>query len=170
MEKMELQGLAEELRGFHLPRYAELTDVGLYLEQTTEYINGILRPLGCVELTGSMIRNYVKKGLVANPVKKRYSADQIAHLICIAVLKQVLSLENLGLLIERKRRLYDDQTAYNYFCTELENTLFFRFGLTDALRDSGVTASVEKEMLQSAITAVSHEIYLTACFRRLSGA
>ena len=170
MEKMELQGLSEELRGFRLPRYAELTDVGLYLEQTTEYINGILRPLGCVELTGSMIRNYVKKGLVANPVKKRYSADQIAHLICIAVLKQVLSLENLGLLIERKRRLYDDPTAYNYFCTELENALFFRFGLTDALRDSGVTVSVEKEMLQSAITAVSHEIYLTACFRRLRGA
>ena len=167
---MELQGLAEELRGFHLPRYAELTDVGLYLKQTTEYINGILRPLGCVELTGSMIRNYVKKGLVANPVKKRYSANQIAHLICIAVLKQVLSLENLGLLIERKRRLYDDPTAYNYFCTEQENALFFRFGLTDALRDSGVTVSVEKEMLQSAITAVSHEIYLTACFRRLSGA
>ena len=170
MEKKELQGLAEELRGFHLPRYAELTDVGLYLEQTTEYINGILRPLGCVELTGSMIRNYVKKGLVANPVKKRYSADQIAHLICIAVLKQVLSLENLGILIERKSGLYDNPTAYNYFCTELENALFFRFGLTDVLRDSGVTVSVEKEMLQSAITAVSHEIYLTACFRRLSGA
>ena len=162
--------LAGSLRDFRLPRYAELMNVGLYLEQTSEYINSFLKPLGCVEVTGSMIRNYVKKGLVANPVKKRYSANQIAHLICIAVLKQVLSLENLGLLIERKRRLYDDPTAYNYFCTELENALFFRFGLTDALRDSGVTVSVEKEMLQSAITAVSHEIYLTACFRRLGGA
>ena len=162
MEKKELQGLAEELRGFHLPRYAELTDVGLYLEQTTEYINGILRPLGCVELTGSMIRNYVKKGLVANPVKKRYSADQIAHLICIAVLKQVLSLENLGILIERKSGLYDNPTAYNYFCTELENVLDYVFGRKPEMDAVGVERTAgEKLMLRNTIITVAHKVYLT---------
>ena len=61
--------LADSIKLFHLPRYAELSDVGLYLEQTTKYINQCLAPLGCVEITGSMISNYVKKGLVANPVK-----------------------------------------------------------------------------------------------------
>ena len=96
--------LAGSLRDFRLPRYAELMNVGLYLEQTSEYINSFLKPLGCVEVTGSMIRNYVKKGLVANPVKKRYGADQIAHLLCIAVLKQVLSLENIAELFRRKAK------------------------------------------------------------------
>ena len=31
----------------------------------------------------------------------------------------------------------------------------------------GVTSSVEKEMLRSAIVAVSHIIYLNACFEHL---
>lgn len=160
--------LADAIQAFRLPRYAELTDVGLYLEQVTEYINGFLRPLGCVEITGSMIRNYVKKGLVANPVKKRYDADQIAHLIAIAVLKQVLSLENIGELFHRQGEIYDNKVAYDYFCMELENLLYFRFGLKDSVAEIGVTSTLEKEMLRSAIIAVSHEIYLNACFRLLA--
>ncbi len=160
--------LADAMQAFRLPRYAELTDVGLYLEQVTEYINGFLRPLGCVEITGSMIRNYVKKGLVANPVKKRYCADQIAHLFAIAVLKQVLSLENIGELFRRQGEIYDNKVAYDYFCMELENLIYFRFGRKETVADIGVTSTLEKEMLRSAIIAVSHEIYLNACFRLLA--
>ena len=168
MDKMMKERLAQTLQGFRLPRYAELMNVGLYLEQTSEYINNYLRPLGCVEITGSMIRNYVKKGLVANPVKKRYGADQIAHLLCIAVLKQVLSLENIAELFRRKTEIYDNRTAYDYFCMEMENILYYRFGLKNTLSDIGVTSSLEKEMLRSAIIAVSHQIYLNACFHLLS--
>ena len=160
--------LAGSLRDFRLPRYAELMNVGLYLEQTSEYINSFLKPLGCVEVTGSMIRNYVKKGLVANPVKKRYGADQIAHLLCIAVLKQVLSLENIAELFRRKAKTYDSKTAYDYFCMEMENILFYRFGLKDIVSDIGVTSSLAKEMLRSAVIAVAHQIYLNVCFRLLS--
>ena len=78
--------LSQSLRAFRLPKYAHLPDVGLYLEQTTQYINRCLAPLGCVEITSSMIRNYVKMGLVNHPVGKQYYADQIAHLIVIAIL------------------------------------------------------------------------------------
>ena len=42
--------LADSIREFHLPRYDQIPDVGLYLEQTTKYINGYLAPLGCMEL------------------------------------------------------------------------------------------------------------------------
>lgn len=65
---------------FHMPRYQELPDVGLYLEQTTKYINGYLEPLGCMEITSSMISNYVKKGYVASPIRKQYYREQIAQL------------------------------------------------------------------------------------------
>ena len=41
---------------FRLPRYSEIPSVGLYLEQTTKYINSLLSPLG-FEITGSMIRS-----------------------------------------------------------------------------------------------------------------
>ena len=72
MEKKLKRQMAEPIRGFRLPRYAEIPTVGLYLEQTIKYINGFLAPLGCLELTGSMVSNYVKKGLIPAPVKKQY--------------------------------------------------------------------------------------------------
>ena len=71
MDKKIREKLANSMSSFHLPRYAELPNVGLYLEQTTTYINDCLLPLGCMEITASMVSNYVKKGFVANPIKKR---------------------------------------------------------------------------------------------------
>lgn len=152
---------------FQLPRYAHLSDVGLYLEQTVKYINGILTPLGCMEITSSMIRNYVKMGLVSNPVKKQYYAHHIAHLIAITILKQALSLEHINTLFIRQRQVYTEEVAYNYFCMELENILYFRFGVKESVEDIGETSSIEKEMLHSAIIAVSHIIFLNACFEQL---
>lgn len=160
--------LADRLASFHLPRYSELPDMGLYLEQTTKYINQCLAPLGCIEVTGSMIRNYVKMGLVSHPVKKQYYADQLAHLISITVLKSALSLEHIHLLFARQRKIYSDQTAYDYFCMEMENILKHRFGISKTVEDIGVTSSVEKEMLRSGVIAVSHLIYIDACLEWLS--
>lgn len=156
------------MQNFHLPRFAELPDVGLYLEQTTKYINQALKPLGCVSITNSMLRNYVKQGLVTNPVRKQYYAPQIARLVCITLLKQVTPLEHIGKLFTRQQGLYSDEVAYNYFCSEMENVLYYRFGLKDRAEPVGTTSTIEKEMLQSAITAVSHIIYLNACFQQLS--
>ena len=167
MDMMMKKTLTESMHGFHLPRYAELPAVGLYLEQTATYINHCLAPLGCVEITGSMIRNYVKMGLVNNPAQKQYHTDQIAHLICITILKQVLSLEHIQEMFVRQRRVYTDQVAYDYFCTELENILYFRFGVKDTVEDVGDTDTVIKEMLRSAVVAVSYIIHLHACFTQL---
>lgn len=164
--ELKLQ-LAQTVTGFRLPRYQDLPDMGLYLEQTTKYLNQCLGPLGCGEVTGSMIRNYVKMGLVANPVKKQYYVDHIAHLISITVLKNVLSLEHINALFVRQRKVYTDQTAYDYFCMELENILYVQFGLKEEVQEIGITSSVEKQMLRSAIIAVCHCIYLNACFRCL---
>ena len=156
--------------GFRLPRYHEIPDVGLYLEQTTKYVNQCIRPLGFEDVTGSMIRNYVKQGLIANPIKKQYFAGQIAHLIALALLKQVTPLEHISnlFLILNEGGAYTVPTAYDYFCEEMENILYFRFGLKDSVEEVGVTSSLEKEMLRSAITAVSHIFYLNRCFQLIA--
>lgn len=158
------------MRGFRLPRFHEIPDVGLYLEQTTKYVNQCIQPLGVEDVTSSMIRNYVKQGLIANPIKKQYSADQIAHLIALALLKQVTPLEHINdlFLILNQGGTYTVPVAYDYFCEEMENILHFRFGLKDSVEDVGVTSSLEKEMLRSAITAVSHIVYLNRCFQILA--
>ena len=157
--------LGDSMRGFRLPRYHELPDMGLYLEQTTKYINQCIGPLGFPLLTGSMIRNYIKQGLVLPPENKQYRATQIAHLICIVLLKQVLPLEHVGTLFLRQEDVYAEKVAYDYFCEELENILYFRFGLKESIDDIGVTSSLEKEMLRSAITALSHIAYLNCCIK-----
>ena len=159
--------ISQTVANFRLPRYNEIPNVGLYLEQATKYVNQCISALGFENVTGSMIRNYVKMGLVHHPVGKQYYADQIAHLIVIAILKHTLSLEHIGALFHLQQQVYTDQVAYDYFCTELENILQFRFGLKDTVDDVGVTSSLEKEMLRSAIIAVSHYIYLNACFEYL---
>lgn len=170
MKQNVLDALSCSMRGFRLPRYSDIPDVGLYLEQTTKYINQCIRPLGLEDVTNSMIRNYVKQGLVTNPVQKRYSASQISHMIAIVLLKQVTPLENIRDLfsIMYRSNRYTVPVAYDYFCEEMENILHFRFGLKDSISDVGVTSSLEKEMLRSAITAVSHIVYLNNCFRILS--
>lgn len=167
MESMIYESWAERIGAFRLPGYALLPDMGLYLEQTAQYVNDCLKPLGCVEITGSMIRNYVKMGLVANPVRKQYFADQIAHIMCIAVMKHAVPLDQIGALFRMQEKVYAVPVAYDYFCGELKNVLDYRFGLKGALEAVGVTHSLEKEMLRSVITAVSHIIYLNACFEQI---
>lgn len=159
--------LLHTIAAFKLPRYHELPNIGLYLEQTTHYLNQCLAPLGCIAVTNSMVRNYVKMGLVRNPVKKQYDANHIAHLLCISVLKTVISLEQIGSFFFCQQRTYTDETAYNYFILEMENLLAYQFGLKDELDTVGSTDSMEKEMLHSAIAAVAHIIYLNACHRQL---
>ena len=61
---------------------------------------------------------------------------------------------------ERQKRTYSPQVAYDYFCRELENMLYYTFGLTDSVANIGVTATPEKSLLRSVIIAAAHIIYL----------
>lgn len=167
MEKEINKKMADSIKDFRLPRFKELPTVGLYLEQTTNYINSYLTPLGCVEMTPSMVSNYVKKGLIDNPVKKQYSPEQIAYLFFIAIAKNVTSIENIYLLHQMQKQSYDTPVAYDYLCDELENMLFYVFGIKDTIDDVGVTSSKEKTMLRSVIIAASHIISLNHCFLAL---
>ena len=153
--------------GFRLPRYHEIPDVGLYLEQTTQYINHVLAPLGCMTITSSMISNYVKKGIIAPPIKKLYYAEQIAYLFYIAIAKNVLSLEHIVALREMQEKSYPKEIAYDYLCEELENVLFHVFGLKDKIDDIGRTKSDEKMLFREVIIAASNSIHLTSCFNAL---
>ena len=128
--------------GFALPRYRDLPAVGLYLDQTVQYVNACFRTFCGVELTPSMVSNYVKKGILSHPVKKKYTRDQIASLLYIVVSKTVLSMENI-------------------------DTLPFVFGCTRALPDPDPDAADEKLLLRSTILAAANKMYLDCCFDAL---
>ena len=165
MKKTINEEKMNSIKKFRMPRYQELPNVGLYLEQTAKYINGFLAPLGCMEITTSMISNYVKKKLIDGPQKKQYYADQIAYLFFIAIAKNVLSMEHIQILFERQKETYPNQVAYDYFCSELENHIFFLFGLKDTIEQIGISSTSEKEMLKSVLISASHIIYLNNLFQ-----
>ena len=162
------QKIADSLGNFRLPRYQEIPDTGLYLEQVAKYISFYLSPLeeGC--LTPSMISNYVKKDLVDNPVKKRYGREQIAYLFFIAVAKNVLSLDGLINFIAIQKRTYPLHIAYDYFCEQFESTLFFTAEVKDTMDIVGEDTADEKRLLFSCIVAVTQKIYLERCLEAIS--
>lgn len=169
MEQRQKEELARSVKDFALPRYQEIPDVGLYLEQVAKFISQCLAPLESVSITGSMISNYVKKGLVPSPVKKQYDREQIASLLFIAVAKSVLSMEDIGLLLNIQRCSYPTEQAYDYFHSEFHNVLFYVFGLSDKLYELDSGTSDDKLMLRSTIITVAYKVYLDKCFALLHG-
>ena len=150
--------ISQSVQNFKLPRYDDLPEVELYLDQTTAYISERLEILGDVKLTSSMISNYVKHKLIRRPVKKRYAADQIAELFFIAVAKNVMQLSDLKAAIEWQT--YSTKVAYDYFVAELENVLPYVFGLKSELDEVGNEHTEYQRMLHNIIMAVSYKAYI----------
>lgn len=151
---------------FRLPRYEELPDGGLYLEQTARYISDQLAPLQIAPVTGSMISNYVKKDLVDNPIKKQYFPDQIARLIFISAAKAVLSMEGIGVLLALQKRSFDNRRAYNSFCLELENAVACAFG---SEKDFDVPDGEDegRELLRDVVIVLAHKAKLSRSIAQL---
>ena len=147
-EKVQ-EGLAE----FRLPRYKEITDVGLYLEQTVKLVNTALSPLGEPSLTTSMVSNYVKQKLLANPVKKQYYVDHIVTVFIIAVLKMAVALDDIRPALEELQGRGDMRAVYDAFCSEFEGWLAAVF--FGAAEPAG-----ESELLSVMLPAVTRKIYL----------
>ena len=152
--------------GFALPRYRDLPNVGLYLDQTVQYVNSCFRTFCGVELTSSMVSNYVKKGILPHPVRKKYGREQIASLLYIVVSKTVLSMENIDTLFKMQREHYSAEEAYNTFCCELEACLPLVFGCR-AAAPLPTEVNDERMLLRSTILAAANKMYLDCCFNAL---
>ena len=160
--------IANSICDFRLPRYEEIPNVGLYLEQTAKYINEFLEPLPESALTASMISNYVKKHLIASPIRKQYSREQIAYLIFIALAKNILSLDALANFIDLQQRTYDLPRAYEYFRKEFEELLRFSFELTDILDTRWEQQTDEARLVHACIAALTQKLYLERCLQAIA--
>ena len=151
---------SQTIINLNLPKYNEIPDVGLYLEQVTKYINELMKDYPNLNITSSMVSNYVKQGLVQKCVKKQYSRDQIMRLIMITFGKTVLSIEDLKLLFELQTKAYPNEVAYNYFLLEYENVIKYIFGINKQMELIGTTNTLEKQLLRNAIISFAHKMYI----------
>lgn len=118
---------SESLQDFHLPRWEELPNFDLYLDQVITLIESYLQPLFDEDndtiLTAAMINNYVKLKLIPKAEKKRYNRVHIAYLIAITILKQVLTITEVKEGIEYQAGLNGLKEAFNLFCDEQEKAI-----------------------------------------------
>ncbi len=129
MSETEPQLLAwmEELQQYHLPRWEELPDIELYMDQVITLIERYLSPLvgqmGGKVITPAMINNYVKLAIMPKPNKKRYARVHLAYLIVITILKQVLLIPDIKQGIFLQANINGISDAYNLFCEEQEDAI-----------------------------------------------
>lgn len=147
---------------YHLPRFGELPAVGLFLEQTVKYVNQVLAPLGDeFLLTSTMVSNYVKQKIIPNPQQKTYSRQQIAYLIFITIIKNVVSLKDITEMFTIQKNEYELVVAYDYFCAEFENVLQYVFQNQATLPFIGGPMTQSKLLLKNTIMAIVYQLYLS---------
>ena len=100
------------------PRWDELPDLDLYLDQVLLYVNNVCKPAFTASdkgLTASMINNYVKHAYLDKPLKKKYNRQQVARLIAITSLKTVFSIQDIVATLDMLNAQTQSEKLYNDF-------------------------------------------------------
>lgn len=116
----DLNQWLNDLTNFSLPKWRNLPDLDLYMDQVVTYLERELTHLTVEEqekmITTWMINNYVKGGLLNNPVKKKYSREHIAYLLAICSIKQILSISDIASLFDfQKGNNRESAVIYEFF-------------------------------------------------------
>ncbi len=155
--------MTNKFQDFHMPRYDEIPDIDLYMDQLLAYIDKVLSPLLITSnektLTTSMVNNYVKQGVLPPTVKKRYSREHVIILIEICLAKQIYSIQEIGKLISVQHAIFDTKTSYNYICTELENALKSTFANEPLIKDSGSSNKAARLLVRNTVIAFAHKLH-----------
>lgn len=151
------------IQAFHLPRFQEIPDIDLYMDQLIFYMERVFQPLETVSkekiLTTAMVNNYVKQKLITPPVRKRYSREHIAYLIVISVFKTLFSIHEIRQLLQIQISSFPIGQAYDYFCTELENILQGTFSQEGLPEDTSVTNAPQSRLVRCSMIAFAHKLY-----------
>lgn len=119
--------MKKSIESFKLPRWSELPDFDLYMDQVLVFLERYMDTFGKAPkeklITNSMINNYVKLGLIKAPTKKKYNKSHVAALIMITTLKKVLTIGEIKAAIINYNNQYGEEATYNMFCKEQEEAL-----------------------------------------------
>lgn len=137
----------KELMDFHCPRWEELPEKELFNPEVVDYVSALLSPLmpGEKILTGTMIQNYLKWGILNKGAGRKYNREQIATLIVLSIYKQILPIGDLRKGMDLMLSKSDSATAYNRFAEALEQAIR-RTALSvrpEGIRMEGMEASSE---------------------------
>jgi len=153
----------KEILEFHLPRFNELPDIDLYMDQVLNIIENSLIIFSSENdeniITKSMINNYVKQNVIEKPFKKRYKKFHVAYLIIISILKKVLSISEISKIINNQD--YEVEEFYNIFCNELEYSLKSTFlNESEDEQTKLIDDNIHNKILVAATRAFANKVYV----------
>lgn len=121
----QLQDLRTRMEEQRPTRWEELPDIALYMDQLVSYMpRQLISFEGDAPLTSAMVNNYIKDGLVPRAEGKRYGPIHLGYLTAVAALKQVLSVRDVGTLLNAGRATEKTPPElYAYFCGALDKAL-----------------------------------------------
>ncbi len=157
------------LKEFSLPNWDDFPSIDLYMDQVVallnEYLSIFIAPKGGMQITSTMINNYVKLKTIPAPVKKRYSRIHLAYLVMVCILKQTHSMSTISDIIppdmdkETLKTTYasfvkNHNKAYNYVSEKIFDVASKIFAeenvnndrMTDLVLQVAVSANIFKLM------------------------
>lgn len=155
----------EKLTAYHCPRFEELPKIDVYMDQLIGILEEYLAPFEIPgeekTITATMVNNYVKQKVIEPPKNKKYSKSHIVYLVVIGILKDVLSISDIGNLIKMQIKQYSLSRAYNFFAEELESVLKVTFGTRDfAEANSKKERTNLSKLVRSAILSFANNVYV----------
>ena len=149
-----------------MPRWDELPDLDLYLDQVVNYLEKYLVNYTANKeekiITKTMINNYVKQGIMPAPEKKKYNRTHLAYLLVIGILKQVYSINDIGKLISLTIEHYELKKAYNRFCANLELSIKHIFSKKEFPNSEKMTE--EQYLLKNVVQSCANKLYVETMF------
>lgn len=145
---------------FHIPRWNELPNIDLYMDQVLNYIESCLKDYIKSDekiITKTMINNYVKQEIIEPPVNKKYNRLHIAELFVICILKQVYSISEIKDLIALALKTNSAEKSYNRFCDYLTDSLISTFNGTEYSTNSNYTP--EQYLLKNVVQSFANKLY-----------
>ena len=165
-EMQEKENEQENFSKFHMPRWNELPDIDLYLDQVVNYLERYLESYSVNKedkiITKTMINNYVKQGIMPAPEKKKYNRTHIAYLLVICILKQVYCISDIGKLISLTIKSFEIEKAYNRFCANLEISIKNVFTRKEFPNVEKMTE--EQYLLKNVVQAFADKLYVEMKF------
>lgn len=143
--------LAERMRSVHLSRIREMPRIELYLDQLLTLVSQELEFMevpGETLVTGSMVNNYVKQGVIPAPHKKRYTRRHVAALLFVCALKRVFSIAQVTTLAAMIwTSELDLESLYDRSCEALERALAARFSYAAGEGEAAQGGNAEKDLV-----------------------
>lgn len=166
--------IEKQVEIFHLPRWDEIPNIDLYIDQVVSFIENHLSNYDNNNnekkdnkiITKTMINNYVKHEVIKPPVNKKYNREHIAYLFVIFILKQNYSMGEIKKLITLALNTSSTQDAYNRFCSEVEKAIKMTFSKNTYIKNTQL--SEEQYILRNVVQSFANKLYVQKTFLNIA--